>query len=164
MTEWDALTREEKGALIKPLIELHGLTYSAIAKQIGVSRVAIAGAAHRNGLESPYSPGANGKKGQRRLKTSEPKSRIAPTQPIAPPDAFIDRTPIKPKAWEPLPGTTPKPLEDLGHHDCKWPIGHDHPLSFCGQPAAPDKIYCDAHAALAYRPRPEEPRKKGTAR
>lgn len=162
MTEWTALTHEQKRDLLRPLIETHGLSYGQIARQLGISRTAVAGAAHRNGLVSPYNPGNNGhNNGPRKLKTSAPKSRIAPTQPIAPPDAFVDRTPIKPKAWEPLPGTTPKSLEELGNHDCKWPLGAA-PHSFCGQPAAPGKIYCDVHAALAYHPRPEEQRKKGT--
>lgn len=162
MTEWNALTRKEKGALIRPLIEIDGLTYSQIARKIGVSRVAIAGAARRNGLVSPYSPGNDGKNGHRKLKTSAPRSIIAPIQPVAPPGSFVDLTPIKAGAWDPLPDTTPKPLVDLGNNDCKWPIGTDSPHSFCGQPAAPDKVYCAAHAAIAYRPRPEEQRKKGT--
>lgn len=160
MTEhWNSLTREQKGDLLAPLIQDHGLSYGAIARQLGVSRTAVAGAAHRNGLISPYTPGANSGVGGRRLK-GVTFSRIAPTQPIAPPGAFVDRTPLKKDAWLPLPGTAPKPLEHLAPHDCRWPLGTDHPHSLCGQPAEDGKVYCAAHAAMAYRPRPEEQQRK----
>ena len=53
------------------------------------------------------------------------------------------------RAWEPLPGTTPKPLTEHQQHQCKWPIGDD--LLFCCAPTeVPYGTYCSAHRAMAF--------------
>lgn len=165
-----------KARLIEPLITEQLLSYAQIAAIVGASRVAVAGAAHRNNITSPLTRGATtaiGSKGGTAFKARQPKnpkvnpkadrprmSRIAPTQPLALPDDLIDKTPLRKDAWLPLPGTAPRPLHDLEQHDCKWPLG-DGPFTFCGQPAATGRVYCAAHVALAYKPR-EDRRKAPT--
>ncbi len=45
-------------------------------------------------------------------------------------------------------------LLELNERTCKWPIGDPSTddFYFCGLKCAPDKPYCEAHAALAYQP------------
>lgn len=45
------------------------------------------------------------------------------------------------------------PLADLESWQCRWPIGIDDECTrFCGERAAGNRPYCQAHAAIAYRP------------
>ena len=52
-----------------------------------------------------------------------------------------------------------KPLDDLEHTDCRWPIGDPKKagFGFCGEPRQHGKPYCAAHCKLAYMPRRAEP-------
>lgn len=48
----------------------------------------------------------------------------------------------------------PKPLAELGRHDCRWPVndaGQGEVHLFCGAAAAEGKSYCADHCRLAYR-------------
>ncbi len=48
----------------------------------------------------------------------------------------------------------PRPLADLGHRDCRWPVNDATPPAlhlFCGERAAEGKPYCTSHLRLAYR-------------
>jgi GcrA cell cycle regulator len=47
-------------------------------------------------------------------------------------------------------GARPRRVSD---RECHWPIGHPREpgFHFCGAPAEPDRPYCAAHCALAYR-------------
>ncbi len=177
--DWKRLNREQKGALIAPLIRDELLSYAQIGRRLGVSRLAIASAAWRNEITSPLTTDHSGEIGSRggtahkarqlknpKVKQPRPEprvkmSRIAPTQPMALPDDLIDKSPLKPGAWTPLAGSTPMPLHDLKDRDCKWPLG-EGPFGFCGQPAAAGRVYCAHHAALAYKPI-ERNARKGTA-
>ena len=165
---WASLDRQQKGDLIRPMIEEQQLSYAQIGKILGVSRVAIAGAADRNKITSPYSRGArpdtpgskggtanNARKAGREAATKRQKPTISRARPIAalPPDD-LPKAPYNPEAWLALPGTTPQPLHALEHDQCRWPIGNDLPFSFCGAPAADGKPYCATHNATAYRPAP----------
>lgn len=173
---WQDLDKEAKGALIRPYIEDQMLSYSQVAAIIGVSRVAIAGAADRNNISSPYSRGARpntpGSKGgtatRARLKGSIAAARRnapgkIPTAPQRPnkfvatyiPEDVIDRRPPKPGAWLALPGTDPKPLGDHKAGQCIWPIGSDdEPFRFCCAPLDPKGTYCPTHRAMAFKPTP----------
>lgn len=47
-----------------------------------------------------------------------------------------------------------KRMAQLGHCDCRFPIGRTSRASrFCGQPAQPGSPYCAYHHAIAYQPR-----------
>lgn len=55
----------------------------------------------------------------------------------------------------PIEARRGKPLLDLRHDECRWPIGPD---VFCGRgvkrsrvPGMPDSSYCEQHHARAYR-------------
>ncbi len=161
--DWTALTKEQKGALIRPYIEEQHLSYSQVAAIVGASRVAIAGVVDRNDIKSPFAKAPRPKRKPKPKPRPDPQvrfSRIAPTQPIALPADLVDRTPLKAGAWTALPGSAPRPLHDLDTKDCKCPLG-DGPFSFCGQPVAVGRVYCAHHAALAYKPI-ERNTKKGT--
>lgn len=174
---WTALTPEQKGDAIRPLITIDLLSYATIARRLGTTRSAIAAAADRHRIISPLTKGATGaigSKGGTANKARTPRnskvkperlkmSRIAPTQPTAVPDDLVDKTPLKPGAWTALSGTTPRAVEHhkRDEHECCWPVGDD-PILFCCAPAAPGRAYCSAHVALAYRPIDRTAR-KGTA-
>lgn len=47
-------------------------------------------------------------------------------------------------AWDALEGSTPVALVD--HVDgCRWPIGEDRPIHFCGLPSVNGRSYCAVH-------------------
>lgn len=171
---WKELSGTEKGALIRPMI-LDGLmSYAQIGRIVGASRVAVAGAANRNNIVSPYSAQARegiiGSKGATANKARQAGSIAAtrrakggkhPTAPRRP--AFIigfvppeDKRPQKPDAWKALPDTTPKPLFANLPSECTWPIDMpDGRMLFCCQPITAERgSWCDAHRAIGYRPTP----------
>lgn len=67
-------------------------------------------------------------------------------------DVLPTLPPINASAWQPLPGSTPVTLMQLGAHACKWPVelagSDDH--HFCGLGA--DETYCARHAARSAVP------------
>ena len=174
-TNWQELDRAQKGNLIRPYIEEQQLSYSQIAAIIGVSRVAVAGAADRNNIKSPYSRGvragighAGGAANKARASGSVAATRRnapgkIPTAPRRPhkfvathiPEAIVDRRPARPDAWDALEGTTPRPLHEHQAGQCLWPVGpEDGPALFCCADVDPKGVYCTAHRALSYKPTP----------
>lgn len=168
---WTQLDGEQKGNLIRPLIVDQLLTYAQIGRMLGVSRVAIAGAAHRNKIISPLTKGNSGAIGSRGAtankargmyrndrtkatdktpKQTKSKVRPIPAAPILP--DFTDKTPLRPELWLPLPDTQPQAVEHHQLGTCRWPIG-ENPTKFCCAPA--DKgSWCAAHHKIAFRPTP----------
>ena len=127
---WTARTASQKAEAIRGLLEQHGLSFSQAAKQLGTTRLAVAGVAHRHGIE------ARGGK------------------PIARPAAAA-AAPALTDAWRALPGTDPRPVEQhRGDAECRWPIGTSTPFRFCCAPVQPGKVYRPAHAELGLRPAP----------
>lgn len=99
-----------------------GRTASQIAEELGdVTRNAVIGKVHRLGLKSRPSP----------IRTERERER----RPAAAPSA---------------PDVRPRRVSD---RDCHWPIGNPREpgFRFCGAPAEPDRPYCAAHCAIAYR-------------
>lgn len=45
------------------------------------------------------------------------------------------------------------PLDQLGPHDCRWPIGHPgaRDFGFCAQPIAAGGPYCGRHRVVAFQ-------------
>lgn len=71
-------------------------------------------------------------------------------------DAAIGLVHHKPGAVEHLPPPVPLrkyPFDEVGQHDCRWPIGHPGALdfSFCAEPIAAGGPYCGRHRAVAFQ-------------
>tara|TARA_Y100001970_G_scaffold294331_1_gene450792 strand:+ start:100590 stop:101003 length:414 start_codon:yes stop_codon:yes gene_type:complete len=116
-----------------------GLTTSEIGKNIGVSKNAVVGKAHRLELPSRPSPIRRGVSRRANKQISRPK-------------------PVQPQS---KPLVRSLPLSRSGRC-CQWPIGHpgDEDFHFCGAPAVEGKPYCAEHYAMAYiiqgKPKVEE--------
>lgn len=53
----------------------------------------------------------------------------------------------------------PRPLADLGHRDCRWPVNDATPPAlhlFCGERAAEGKPYCTSHLAYRFKGQDDE--------
>jgi len=137
--------------LVKELKRLwnKGLTTVEIGNQLGLSKNAVVGKAHRLNLEARPSP----------IKREEVKRAIKEKNK---PAAHVEEpTPEVVFETEPLPpeinvhkskkhkGVA---LVDLKPNSCRWPEGDpkDPHFRFCGEPVAPGKIYCPEHCAIAY--------------
>jgi GcrA cell cycle regulator len=119
------------------------LSATAIGRELGVSRNAVLGKAHRLGLPSRQHDVAA------RVKAAARRSRRRRASAGAP--AFcVERQPCERDhpAW---PGEV-QFLERLPAHACHWPIGdpQESGFSFCGRPAG-ERIYCDHHWAIGHR-------------
>ena len=104
------------------------LSITKIGEELGVSRNAVAGKAHRLGLEKRQSP----------IKPSiKPKT--------------------KKNEWDET-SRGPKPLRlvlrslEWSRNKCLWPYGDPKHLDFkfCGEPVLSGKPYCSKHCELAY--------------
>jgi GcrA cell cycle regulator len=104
-----------------------GLSISQIGEQLGVSRNAIAGKAHRMGLPKRPSPIAKG--------AAEKKVPVAPEMPER--DVPL-RLELRRLEWS--------------RSKCCWPSGDPKHkgFSFCGQAIVPGKPYCLTHCQEAY--------------
>ena len=124
---------EDKVGELRRLWEL-GLSASAIGKQLGVSKNAVVGKAHRLKLPSRPSPIREG--------------RSAPRRPRATPKVVRPKLRAIPR---PQPKRRPMPLSTRGH-TCQWPIGDptDEDFRFCGSAAVEGKPYCEEHCERAY--------------
>lgn len=139
-----------------------GLSYATIGAQLGCTRSACIGYAHRNGVEQPS------------WKIQQAASRVAarvPRPPRAPKPAPPPRA-VKPRsekvvrmllldkfdrhdAFRPLPNTTPATL--MARTGCCWPVGEDEGGHlFCDEPNS-GLTYCPTHLALKFVP--PQPRK-----
>ncbi len=117
-----------------------GLDARACAEQIGVTRNAFLGMAHRRGWL----------RGEP-VEETKPKPRKAPA---------MRKPRIKSK---PLPEIAPKrvgrvKLLDLDHHSCRWPVsGSGASTLFCGKRSLDGGSYCEEHQAVSaghsYAPR-----------
>ena len=108
-----------------------GYSASAIGKQIGMSKNAVIGKAHRLGLRARPSP----------IRRSAPK-------PI-----LTGRIRLEEPRTEPAPPPPPvRPRRIARGSTCLWPIGDpgDTDFRFCEEPVAEGKPYCAEHCAKAY--------------
>ena len=113
---------EERISRLKKLWT-EGKSASQIAATFGdITRNAVIGKVHRLGLSSRPSP--------------------IRRQPAAP-------RPVQVQAQAPVAQRQAR----IGEKQCHWPIGHpgEAGFHFCGGPAEPDRPYCAAHCAMAYR-------------
>ena len=120
---WD----EEKLNKLKALWD-EGLPITKIGNELGVSRNAIAGKAHRMGLpkrNSPISKSGDPRKNQK--KDIEENIKELPLKIL-----------LRDVEWS--------------RNRCCWPIGDPKlpGFSFCGTSIIPGRPYCDEHSNLAY--------------
>ena len=120
---WD----EDKLNKLKKLWD-DGLPITKIGNEIGVSRNAIAGKAHRMGLPKRNSPIS--KSGDPRKNQELPSSDIKKKLPL--------KLMLRDVEWS--------------RNRCCWPIGDPKlpGFSFCGTSIAPGRPYCEEHSNLAY--------------
>ncbi len=177
--QWELLSPEEKIEHTREQVVTLGRTYSAAAAALGTTRHGIAGAIERStrtgnpirtssGLKNQNSTPKGAAGGRRDAKTkaankarAKPKTRSPrlgsflrlPSEiPVAGDIEIVSKS----DAWGPLPGSTPVAIADHVS-GCRWPTGADLPFHYCNEPVTGEKVYCAAHAAIAYREPP--PRK-----
>ena len=105
-----------------------GLPITKIGNEIGVSRNAIAGKAHRMGLpkrNSPISKSGDPRKNQK--SNNSENTKVLPLKIM-----------LRDVEWS--------------RNRCCWPIGDPKlpGFSFCGTPIIPGRPYCEEHSNLAY--------------
>jgi hypothetical protein len=178
---WSLLTPEEKQAAVRQAVATDGLTYSQAAIALGTTRVAIAGVVERSlrkpnpirsssGKKGGSAPGAAG--GRRTAKTKAANKARAKPRPARkipprlnafsrlPSEESLPPVPARGDVWVELAGSSPIAIAD--HHDgCRWPVGPDLPFNYCNEAVTGEKVYCAAHAAIAYR---EPPPRKNNGR
>ncbi len=154
--KWEELSRPERVRRVSKLAE-QGLSTAQIAQRFeGVSRNAIIGVCHRYKItlaraqsqrEPAYKVAADRK--QRQAKAAKKLSSVSIK---AIPADIVDLDPIsKADAFSPIKGAEPVLLENLGAHQCHWPVSGfagTEPL-LCGMNAA--SLYCQSHTRLAYQ-------------
>jgi hypothetical protein len=88
------------------------------------------------------------------------------TPPVIPP-APVVQVPVRVREPEIiLPDLPPVLLKDLPAGRCKWPVSEFHARLhlFCGQPQAPDSVYCAAHTSMPTTPLCIGPRRNASER
>jgi GcrA cell cycle regulator len=118
---------EDRLSKLRELWDLK-LSITKIGEQLGVSRNAVAGKAHRLGLPKRQSPiSASGSVARTKSKKTE---EITSDLPL--------RLALRKINWS--------------RSKCVWPSGDPKTtdFSFCGEPIEPGKPYCYEHCVLAY--------------
>ena len=143
------------------------LSASAIGRQLGVSKNAVVGKAHRLKLPARPSPIRKGARPPVRRMALLPKPFALPVRrhharpspalaeltervveaPIAPPPLME-----RPAAAPPTGPGQPTRRVARGITACLWPIGDpgDSSFHFCGSEVVPGKSYCTEHCQRAY--------------
>ena len=145
---------DERIAILRQMFE-RAEPFSIIARELGITRNAAIGKAHRLGLyrEAPTQPGGRPKSDKPKLVRERRITVVKPSKPLPP---EIHAAPvIAPGEVVPLHVG----LSDLTESTCKWPFGTATPYTFCGHASVGGLPYCAAHARIAYQP-PSERRQK----
>ena len=133
-----------------------GLSASAIGKQLGVSKNAVVGKAHRLKLPARPSPIRKGARPQVRRMASLPKPpapRIRRTVAVT---AKLleqgEREGASAAAPRPVAAAPTRRAAARGVKTCLWPIGDPgaRDFHFCDAEVVPGKSYCAEHCAQAY--------------
>ncbi len=140
---WD----DEKSNRLEELWGNRLLSAREMARELGVTRNAVLGKAHRLGLpERDKRPGRkrHGHIGKlTRIILGDPKPKWKP--------------PEKPKeeATGPFIPAKPVQLMDLTHKTCRWPLDGDPVRWYCGDKPESGFVYCKFHCKIAYSGKPE---------
>lgn len=122
-----------------------------------LTRNAVIGVVHRHGTPERGKPSVPRRTYPKAL--PKPVAQRANKTPVVAPKIVHDLEAEPPRAQDPVTGVRAgilphweaagdqaRPLEDLGNHDCRWPVGEGSPQLFCGKPCEHDKTsYCEHH-------------------
>jgi len=134
-----------------------GLSTAEIGRQMGISKNAVVGKAHRLELESRPSPIR--RDGERTPRRRLPRRAVGPTLPVLSgsadarlPEVAEAAAPAEAERAPPMLRSVPTPRPAPRVTPCCWPIGEPGTRSFrfCDMGAMTGKPYCEEHAALAY--------------
>lgn len=134
---WSTLTHAERVEKTRALVA-RGLSYNEIGRQLGTTKNAVYGLAHRQKIVAvnPQGPAT----------VNAQNTKFAALKAPAP-------LPLPPENyWLPLPGSTPVAVADHHKGQCRWPVGRG---LFCALPVDTLGPYCPAHHAWAWRGLPE---------
>jgi GcrA cell cycle regulator len=131
-----------------------GLSTAEIGRQMGISKNAVVGKAHRLNLTSRPSPIK--RDAERTPRRRLPRRAVGPTLPalsaaVAPIPADMPH-PAAERATAPALRSVPSSRPRARVTPCCWPIGEPGTRSFrfCDVDAIAGKPYCEEHASLAY--------------
>lgn len=111
-----------------------GMSYKQIGALIGYTRNACIGKARREKIEKSPSD-----------LTPRPKKFVA--KPVT---KAIPPAPLPPTTK--LPDMLLIPMMELTSNNCRYPIGEDENMLFCGLPRHRGRPYCQQHADTCYKP------------
>lgn len=119
---------------------------SVIGRDLGVSRSAVIGKAHRLGL--PAREPVKRKDVQKAVEvlTSVSRCRAQTVKPACPPVIEVPAPVLRADG-------TPVTLLNVTDGECHWPLGAGADGQLCGHEVARG-CYCAVHAAIAFEPRP----------
>jgi GcrA cell cycle regulator len=129
------------------------LSYSEIARKLGITKNAVIGKASRLKLSGRF-PSVHPKKlGRFRKRTVKPM--LHPERSVS----ALGRLFLKSDGFVPLPEEIVIPIKErktiqtLEDGDCRWPIGDPQTpdFHFCGGKQKPGLSYCGVHAERAYQ-------------
>ena len=166
MTSWTP----DRIELARKMFIEDGMSAGQIAAAFGdgTSRNAVIGRLHRSGIQRSdaqrrVTAGLSRHNYQRQTKPTVP-AKVKAAKPIV--------EAAKPIVEARIPNLPPRPLEQLGRHECRWAVNGDGGpvddiMLFCGEPVSlrpsgDRRPWCAAHAKLAYQP--QQPRRQSPER
>ena len=125
-----------------------GHSASAIGKQLGVSKNAVVGKAHRLKLTARPSPIRAGGP----VEGAKPQPSRLRAAALAVDVDFAEEAVLLPTTGTDGYFTAPPVREAVGRNRCQWPIGdpQSRDFHFCGESSVPGKPYCRTHCSQAY--------------
>jgi len=130
MMEWP---KSKIAELVK--LAAQNLSYSEIARKLGITKNAAIGKARRLRISKPPAESVI----KQRKPTPKPKEKPAPKPPAPAPGATM------------LEGMRFVPMMELRENDCRYPVDKEGETVFCGLPKFKHS-FCEAHAAKCYMP------------
>lgn len=131
---WGEL-QEKLAALVE-----QGLSATQIGLEFGASRSAVVSRCIRTGLKLKGGPGG-GYKGPRSPRLAKPP-KPKKSRPTGPRNVAEDRL---------IPLEQRKSFMELDDFSCRWPVGENREMFFCGPIREIGQPYCGAHCRRAYR-------------